>query len=508
MFCKMKKIYLLFALVSLLLTTACGNMNDDLERMIPADATGVVSINMPEILEKTQLMNDGRIVLPASLQAVIDQNDAAPLCQFFTDLPVMGIDTKSKAYAFFTLKTFGRVLLLPLDDEAAARRIVAQRAGSDFANVEGIDCIYVEDNFYAVSRKILFVGVVNKSMEREKIARTAAAMLKGNSRNITEVAEVKQCIDANDEVNAYFQLEGIKALLKRSKTYKDVVQRMPLIEVFTESDIKAMTCAVKMLPDSVTFNTHFIADENSDYLKLMNITIAKPDAEFLKIIPESMDYILSMSVKGEQFVQLEQIKQLLKAFAKLPYIGRIDLAQMLATIDGPVAVGLANDPHLEGDWNAVVAARSANPYNIVNTIGKFAIALGQAPELYGEEYVYQYDNKMIRVGATDNIFYLKMLNYEQTEGNAGENKALNALFATSPFAVALRSHGGSLRYGLTDMIDGKGAFTSAGDVPAPLALLQVLCGVKAPQAFDDMLDDDDETPTGLGDAIDGFHELN
>ena len=225
----MKKIYLLFALVSLLLTTACGNMNDDLERMIPADATGVVSINMPEILEKTQLMNDGRIVLPASLQAVIDQNDAAPLCQLLTDLPVMGIDTKSKAYAFFTLKTFGRVLLLPLDDEAAARRIVAQRAGSDFANVEGIDCIYVEDNFYAIAGKTLFVGVVNKSMEREKIARAAAAILKGNSRNITEVAEVKQCIDANDEVNAYFQLEGIKALLKRSKTYKDVVQRMPLI---------------------------------------------------------------------------------------------------------------------------------------------------------------------------------------------------------------------------------------------------------------------------------------
>ena len=32
-------------------------------------------------------------------------------------------------------------------------------------------------------------------------------------------------------------------------------------------------------------NTHFIADENSDYLKLMNMTIAKPDAEFMKIIP-------------------------------------------------------------------------------------------------------------------------------------------------------------------------------------------------------------------------------
>ncbi|MBO7609363.1 MAG: DUF4836 family protein [Muribaculaceae bacterium] len=507
----MKKLYLLVTLLSLLLTTACSNVNENLEQMIPADATGVVSINMPEILKKAQLQDGDRIVLPAGLQAVIDENDAAPLCQLLTDLPVMGIDTKSKAYAFFTLKTFGRVLLVPLADESAAKKTIAQRAGSDFTTVEGLDCIYVEDLFYAINNKTLFIGMVNKALEREKVAHAASIIMQGKSRNITEVNEVKECIDADGAVNAYFQLEGIRALLKRSKTYKDIAQRMPLVEVFTESDIKAVTCAIKMEDDSVSMNTHFIADANSDYLKLMNTMMAKPDAEFLKIIPNSMDYIMAMSVNGEQFTQLAQIKQLLKAFANLPYIGSIDLAKMLATIDGPVAVGLASDPHLEGEWNAVIAARSINPDDIVNTIGKFALALGQAPELYDNEFVYQYDNKMIRVGSTGSVFYLKMLNYEQTEANASDDASLVKVFDENPFAVAMRARVGNdhadLHFGLTDMINGRGLFTTTADMPAALALLQALCGIKGPKAFDDMLEEED-IPTGLGDAIDGFHELN
>ena len=314
----MKKLKFFVASLLVVIMAACSSTNENLERMIPADATGVVSFDVPAILKKTQLSDNGKITLPASLQQVIDENDASPLCQLLTDLPVMGIDDGSKAYMFFTLKTFGRVILVPLSDETAAKKIVAQRAGGDFANVEGLDCIYVEDNFYAIDGETLFIGTVNKPVEREKAARAAMSMLKGNARNITEVVEVKQCIDAEGEMNAYFKLEGIKALLKRSTTYKEIAQRMPLVEIFTESDIKALTCAVTMTDDSVAVKTHFIADEGSDYLKLMNATMAKPDAEFLKVIPNSMDYIMAMSVKGENFIELAQIKQLLKAFENCP----------------------------------------------------------------------------------------------------------------------------------------------------------------------------------------------
>lgn len=512
MFYRMKELrYCAVALIALLLS-ACGSVNESLEKMIPADATGVVSIDVPGILTKAQLLNDGEVSIPAELQEVIDGNDAAALCKVLTDLPVLGIDTNSKAFAFFTLKTFGRVLLVALNDEQAARKTLSQRLGTDFAAVDGLDCIYQEDNLYVINDKVLFVGTVNMPIEKEKAVRTAKGMFQRNTRSVLEVEEVNNCLLADNEINAYFQLEGIKALLKRSSTYKDIAKRMPLIEVFTESDIKALTCAMKLNEDHATLNTHFIVDENSDYLKLMKATITKPDSEFLKVIPNTMNYVVAMSVNGQQFTQLAQIKQLLKTFGKIPIIGRINLEQMLATIDGPVAVALSHDPYLEGEWNAVVAASSSNPDEVVNTIAHFAQSMGQAPELYDNEYVYQYDNKMIKVGANDGVVYMKMLNYEQTEGYAGDDAVMKDLFGNNAVAVSAHMPVGKtdayFHYGLSDMIDGSGKFFTKDKTPVALALLKVLCSIKPAQAFDDMFDDSDPAVSVIGAAIDGFHELN
>ena len=100
--------------MALLLLVMAGCASDNLEKMIPADATGVVSIDVPDILKKAGMIDDGKIVLPQSLKQVIDANDTSPLCVLLNDLPQMGINTDDKAYAFFTAKTFGRVLLAVL----------------------------------------------------------------------------------------------------------------------------------------------------------------------------------------------------------------------------------------------------------------------------------------------------------------------------------------------------------------------------------------------------------
>lgn len=101
------------ALFTLVLTGCAG---DDLEKMIPADSTGVVSFDVPEILEKAGMVDGDKIVLPQSLQQVVDDNDTSPLCILFSDLPQLGLNTDSKAYMYFGVKTFGRVILVSLDD--------------------------------------------------------------------------------------------------------------------------------------------------------------------------------------------------------------------------------------------------------------------------------------------------------------------------------------------------------------------------------------------------------
>ena len=494
-----------------ILMTACGKSG--LEKMIPADATGVVSLDVPEILKKSGLINDGKIVLPKSLQQAVDDNDTSPLCILMGDLPQLGLDTGDKAYVFFTVKTFGRVVLASLDDPDKARKTLSMRVGGDFEKVEGLDCMYVGDNLYVIDGKTLLVGTVNKAMEVARAARAAKGILSKTATSIADNKTVKDIIHNDDcAINAWLQGKGLKSILSKSDVYRELSQKLPLIEIFTESDIDAVTCAVDLGRDEVALDAHIIAADGSEYAQLLNSTLGKPSDDVLKAIPNSMDYIFTLSIKGDNFVKLKQIQQLLGMFGKLPYIGRIDLASILATVDGPFTIGLARDPHLEGEWNMVLATRSTDPESVVKQISSFANSMGQAPELYEGEYIYQYDNKMIRIGVTDGILYMKMLDYEQTEGYAYEMKPVREFFDQALMGFFAQTHNDSVKgffdFGLKDIFNGKGHFyTSNAKANAALELLCSLCSIKVGDAFGNE-DGDDSMSSFMSGAIDKLQPLD
>ena len=88
--------------------------------------------------------------------------------------------------------------------------------------------------------------------------------------------------------------------------------------------------------------------------------------------------------------------------------------------------------------------------------------MGQAPEMYENEYIYQYDNKMIRIGVIDGILYLKMLDYEQTEGYAYEMKPVREFFNSALMGIFAQTRNDSINgyfeFGLEDIFNGKGHF--------------------------------------------------
>ena len=491
----MRRLKYLVAAWMLLMLAGCAS--DGLEKMIPADATGVVSFDVPEILKKAGMMDDGKIVLPGSLQEVIDANDVSPLCILLSDLPQMGLDTGSKAYAYFSAKTFGRVLLASLDDPDKARKTLELRVGGDFAKVEGIDCMYVGDNLYAIKDNVLLVGTVNKAMEVSRAAKAAKGIFAKTATSIADNKDVKSIIHNKDAaINAWIQGKGLKTILNKSEVYRELSRKMPLIEIFTESDIDAVTCNIELDDERVEMKTHVLAAEGSEYAQLLNSTLGKPSDDVLKAIPNSMDYIFTMCVKGDSFVKLKQIQQLLTMFGKIPYIGRIDLASILSTVDGPFTIGLARDPHLEGEWNMVIATRSTDPDGVVKQISNFANAMGQAPELYEGEYIYQYDNKMIRIGVIDGILYLKMLDYEQTEGYAYEMKPVRDFFDGALIGLFAQTRNDSVSgyfdFGMEDIFNGSGHFyTNQRKSNATLELLRSLCSIKVSDSFGNEADNDD-----------------
>lgn len=483
------KMWLRNVSAALILFQLAGCTGDSLEKMIPADATGVVSIDVPGILKKAGMLDGGNIVLPQPLRQAIDENDTSPLCVLLADLPQLGLDTDSKAYAYFTTKTFARVLLAQLDDPAKARKTLAIRVGGDFEKVEGLECMYVGDNLFAIEGDVLLVGTVNKAMEVSRAAKAAKNIFNKTAASIEDNKAIKEVLHDDDaEITAWIQGKGLKYILNKSEVYRELASKMPLIEIFTESDIDAVTCHIDFDDDEVEMDTRIHAAENSEYAQLLNSTLGQPSDDVLKAIPNSMDYIFTMSVKGDSFVKLKQIQQLLGMFGKVPYIGRIDLASILATVDGPFTIGLARDPHLDGEWNMVLATRSKDPDGVVRQIATFANAMGQAPELYDGEYIYQYENKMIRVGVTSGILYLKVLDYEQTEGYAYEMKAVRDFFDEALIGIFAQTQGDSVKgyfdFGLESIYSGKGHFyTSQPKGNATLELLRALCSVKTGDAF-------------------------
>ena len=500
------------SIASLLLILA-GCAGNNLEKMIPADATGVVSIDVPQILKKAKMLDDGDIVLPKSLTEVIDNNDSSPLCIVMSDLPQMGIDTDSKAYAFFTIKTFGRVVLAALNDPAKARKTLSLRTGGDFEKVEGLDCMYVKDNLYVIDGKVLLIGTVNKAMDINRAAKAAKGILSMTATSIADNKSVKDALHHKDAaINAWLQGKGLKTILNKSEVYRELSQKMPLIEIFTESDIDAVTFNIGLDEDQVEMDAQILAAENSEYAQLLNSTLGKPSDEVLKAIPNSMDYIFTMSIKGDHFVKLKQIQQLLTMFGKIPYIGQIDLASILSTVDGPFTIGLARDPHLEGEWNMVLATRSTNPEGVVQQISSFANSMGQAPEVYEGEYIYQYDNKMIRIGVIDGILYLKMLDYEQTEGYAYEMKPVRDFFGNALLGIFAQTRNDSVSgyfdFGLKDIFNGKGHFyTKQKTAYATLELLRALCSIKAGSGFGNEEENEDDFSTFMSGAIDKLQPL-
>lgn len=498
-----------------LIVGACGQVNSHLEKMIPADATAVICIDVPEILKNADLLDADQVVLPTSLQQAIDQNDQSPMSLLLTDLPHLGIDVDNKVYVFCTIKTFGTVVLVPLHDAQQARNTLSQRVGGQWSDIDGLECLYVEDNLYAIKDKVLLVGHVNKAMEVKRAATAARNILEHRSTSIIDNKQVKACLHNHDtHINAWLLPNGLKALLNHSAAYQEIAQQLPLISVFTESDIEAMTCYIELERDEVELDANIQADANSEYVTLLSRTLSQPNSRVLKAIPNSMDYIVSMSVHGDQLVQLKQIQQLLSLFGKLPNIGRIDLASMLSAIDGPLALGIARDPHLEGEWNAVLAASTTTPKQVISQISTFANSMGQAPEIYDGEYIYQYDNKMIRVGQIgDDMLYIKVLDYEQTEGYAYDIPQAKQLFDEALMGVFAHSRNDSTNgyfgFALKSPLEGEGFFTtSAPSANATLELLRLLCGIEVDHDLNATDDDDDSLSSLMGGAIDELQPVN
>lgn len=478
----------------LLIMASCSD-NKNMEKMIPADATCVVSVKLPHLLDKARFADstNGTISIPQSLQEVIKQNPDSPLGRIIADLPVSGLDFDDNVYLFMTDKTFRTVMLAGIDDEDMLANLIEHRTGQKFSDVHDIKYLHYQDVTFAIDDDVLLVGREAHIVSDEQLCQAAASMLFKNAKSIRDVDDIKKVIDGDDDINAYFNVSGFNNLLSSIPGFSDVQARFPLLSIFTDSDIKAFVWTMKFEDAGANVTAKILADDNSDFITLLNATMSKPDNGFLKAMPNTMKFVMELSVNGSQFAKLEQVKKTVNLVNNLPSLAKLGLGEMIATFDGPLAIGVSpsymssdeGGSDFANDYNITIVARSTKPDQVIADISHFADQMGQPDYVKEGRHVFNYQGKPVYVGKVDDYVYVSRLDHELVEGNLYELPDLRDRFAkcASGFYAqpSVGNSMGFLSFGFATKTDGDGMFYTADEKESPaLVLLEILCSLQTP----------------------------
>ena len=472
---------------------SCSDRKGQLEKLIPSDVAGVVCINVPNILEKSEIKQGDDLVIPESLKNVIDANDEQTFGQLVKAVPNLGVEIKDKAYLFFPNDTYDYVALIAIDEEDKAKTLISHKTGEQFADIEGVSCVKSDDSVWCIEDGVLFCGKLRGEVKTEKAVKWAKSILDYEGKSIGDTEIAKDLVDADKELTAYLDMQKFGKQVRSNVAINSVLGNYPILQVLIDSDIKSVKMKMSFDGNKGDVDMDIAMDENGEFATMMKTLLQKPSNTFLKAIPNTMKLVVSTSVNGKVFAEMPQVKKMIKMVNDMPFLGRLDISAMVSAIDGPVAVGVATDPVFSDEYNYVFAARTMQPSTIIDLISTFASSFGQEPELYQGEYIYAYNNKQVRVGVIDDVVYVKMLNYEQTEPNCDGDKQMNDFFSQSLLGAYCQIENGgkhsTFSFGLKNAHSAKGSFVTEKNESAILQFLQFLCSIKPVNSYDYDMDE-------------------
>ena len=478
---------IVIALISAAMVS-CESKNEHLERLVPGDVAGVVCVNMPKVIEKSGIKQGDDLKLPDDLKELLKTNEESVICKLVKNMPKSGIEIKERAYVYFPKKDFDYVMLVALADEDKAKTLVTHRSGCHFEEKDGVDIAISGNDVWVVSDGILLKAVLKNSSDAEKASRLASAIINYEGKSIADMAEATQLLDVEKEITAYFDAQSIETIMKANPVVSTWVSNYPILHLLLDNDIKSISLDMSFDNDRGDMNIHLNMDDNCRFAQLLDAVLQKPSNTFLKTIPNSMQMVTAMSVNGSNLVQLPQIGKMIKKINEMPYLGSLRLDSIVNVIHGPIAVAMSEDPYFEDDYNYVFAAESGRPDYIVDMIARFASRLGQDPEVYDGEYIYSYNNKQVKVGINGNVVYIKMLNYEQTEGYASTIEEMNSLFGESSIGVyshfADKNINSTISMGMADKKLITGTFIANNEGNAMMQFIKLLCTIKPVNDYD------------------------
>lgn len=479
-----------FLIASMILLSSCTDNDYELEKMIPDCATGIVSINIKSILKNGEMYNGEGFSIPEKLKVIIEKNSTSPTVNLINTISSVGLDFDSKIYIFYTNGVFNSCMIANINDKDNTRDWIEKKEGASFKTKDDIDYLSSGSAFYVLKDNVIFIGSSLFAQGEDRMLKEVKKIINHSVKSIVDTESIKKIIESKNDIVAYFLPAQLNRLMNSNESLRDINSKLPLMRFLTESDVRAITLLADFTKDDVTMKAEAIAAPNSQYSQLIKDIETNSSANFLKIMPSSMDNVFSMSLNGKNVTKLPELDKLLSTISKMPYIGMLDIRSMIATINGPVAVGISKDPTFIDEYNYVFAFTSTDTNLILGQIQKLGRMGGQAPEKVGQEYVYEYMNKRVAVGTLSNIIYIKMLDYELQEPNLYANSTIKGLFNKSKIGIYFRTKDldgknlGNILVGSTSSTQCNGKFIPDKAEPnAVQAIFKALCSIKADYNF-------------------------
>lgn len=483
---KIKSFLLLLITVGLMVS--CSSTDENLRAMIPDDAVGVVSVDVPAILKKGGMSSkEGVVTIPDSLKKVIEEGDPNIFSDVIGNLPKSGIDFTNRCYIYFSPGIFNSVALFPLADEEQATAMVSKIASGKMKEVSGVQFASHLDHAYAIDGDVLLIGRCSNTVAPELAAKAAAEILDKSKPSIMDNDEVVNAIDSKDgDVNAFINVKYLGALIKSDSKLNMFDMGAPVIDLIAGTDIKALTASLKFDKskkdgETAKVKTQLIYDKNSQYSQLYDKIIASKasnSSSVLGLIPGELSTYVGIKINGSNLVQMPQVQEMLKMLDGVPFTKGLKYNDILASLNGAVVIGA--EEAQTGGYNVVVGSQSSNPTMIINQIIDLGNQRGQEPLLRDGEYFYDYGSQGIAVGQNENAFYLRCVDFG-TQYTAQELPVLpenldKCAVVVFRFMKIGDKPEGIFNWGLKDKSNGEG-FYFAEDEKANVvvSLLKLLC---------------------------------
>lgn len=479
----------IFALVLLTIAmlASCSTTDEKLRAMIPDDAVGVIAVDVPSLIKKGRMAaGEDAVKLPDGLKKLIDEADPTIFGDVIGSLETSGIDFKSRSYLFFSPGIYKAVALIPVVDVDKASAMVAKIASGKMKDVDGVDFATHLDYAYAIDGNVLLIGRYNTPVSADVAAKAANDILNRTKPPILENGEISKYIDEKGEITAYINIKGLGAILKENSRFSTFLGNLPALDIVVDSDIKAMTLQVdfdmsKTEGESAKIKTGFLYDENGQYSKLYDKLINSAidsTSNVLGLVPGELDTYFAIKINGFQLAQMPQMEKMFQLLETAPLTHGIKHKEMLSAINGTFVFGVAKGQ--VGDYNFAVATQSPNPDFVIDQIIEIGNLRGQSPYKSEGEYFYDYGSQGIAMGQTNNVFYLRCVDFE-TQYSAAELPVLPAYLENAAMALYQclkigNNVEGYLNWKLNDKSGGEGLYFTANEKDnVVISMLKCLC---------------------------------